>query len=531
MGARKVGATKSVQWLPAPGNLHWPSTSRPVLRGCDVCHRNNGRARLVSYPCTLACISRTRHARSPQRVARAAGKSHSRLHFARSTRTISAEGCAPSRQIALSPAFRALDAHDLRRRLRAQPANRTLACISRARHARSPQRVARAAGKSHSRLHFAHSTRAISAEGCARTGQIALSPAFRALDTHDLRRGLRAQPANRTLACISRARQARSPQRVARPAGKSHSRLHFAHSTRAISAEGCAHSRQIALSRAFRALDTHDLRRGLRAQPANRTLACISRTRHARSPQRVARAPGKSHSRLHFAHSTRTISAEGCARSRQIALACISRTRHARSPQRDARAAGKSRARQARYPQRVARAAGKSHSRLHFAHSTRTISAEGCARSRRIALSPAFRALDTHDLRGGFCARRRQIALSPAFRALNTHDLRRGLRKHGATRALACISRTRHARSPQRVARAAGASHSRLHFAHSTRTISAEGCARAAPIALSPAFRALDTHDLRRGLHFRLTLFVPPSAFKREFIKWGKVFTLGHLPC
>ena len=26
-------------------------------------------------------------------------------------------------------------------------------------------------------------------------------------------------------------------------------------------------------------------------------------------------------------------------------------------------------------------------------------------------------------------------------------------------------------------------------------------------IALSPAFRALDTHDLRRGLHFRLTLF------------------------
>ena len=53
-------------------------------------------------------------------------------------------------------------------------------------------------------------------------------------------------------------------------------------------------------------------------QPANRTLACISRTRHARSPQRVARAAGKSHSRLHSVHSTRTISAEGCAGSRQI---------------------------------------------------------------------------------------------------------------------------------------------------------------------------------------------------------------------
>ena len=104
-----------------------------------------------------------------------------------STPTISAEGCAHSQRIALSPAFRALDTPDLRRGLRAQPANRTLACISRTRHARSPQRVARTAGKSRSRLHFAHSTRMISAEGCARSRQIALSPAFRALDTHDLR--------------------------------------------------------------------------------------------------------------------------------------------------------------------------------------------------------------------------------------------------------------------------------------------------------------------------------------------------------
>ena len=234
-------------------------------------------------------------------------------------------------------------------------------------------------------------TRPISAEGCAHTGSIALSPALRALDTHSLRRGLRAYRLNRTLACISRTRHARSPQRVARTPGESRSRLHFAHSTRTISAEGCARSRQIALSPAFRALDTHDLRRGLRAHRTNRTLACISCTRHARSPQRVARAPDESHSRLHFAHSTRTISAEGCAGSRQI--------------------------------------------------------------------------------------------------------------------------------------------HSRLHFAHSTRTISAEGCARTAPIALSPAFRAPDTHDLRRELHFRLTLFVPPSAFSREFIKWGNVFSLGHLPC
>ena len=98
--------------------------------------------------------------------------------------------------------------------------NRTLACISRTQHARSPQRVARAWDKSHSRLHFAHSTRTISAEGCARMGQIALSPACRALDTHDLRRGLRAHGTNRTLACIWCTRHARSPQRVARQVSK-----------------------------------------------------------------------------------------------------------------------------------------------------------------------------------------------------------------------------------------------------------------------------------------------------------------------
>ena len=184
---------------------------------------------------------------------------------------------------------------------------------------------------------------------------------------------------------------------------------------------------------------THDLRRGLRAHRTNRTLACISRTQHARSPQRVARTPVKSHSHLHFAHSTRTISTEGCVRTDPIAL-------------------------------------------------------------------------------------------SPAFGTLDTHDLRRGLRAHRPNRTLACISRTRRARSPQRVSRTWGKSHSRLHFAHSTRTISAEGCAHIPHIALSPAFRALDTHDLRRGSHFRLTLFAPPSAFKREFIKWGNVFSLGHLP-
>ena len=83
------------------------------------------------------------------------------------------------------------------------------------------------------------------------------SPAFRALDTHDLW-GLPATGANRTLACILRSQHARSPQRVG-------------------------------------------------PRQTSSTLACISRTRHARSPQRVARDKAKSHSRLHFAPSTRTI--------------------------------------------------------------------------------------------------------------------------------------------------------------------------------------------------------------------------------
>ena len=73
-------------------------------------------------------------------------------------------------------------------------------------------------------------------------------------------------------------------------------------------------------SPAFRVLDTHDPRRGLRGHRTNRTLVCISRARHARSPQRVARAWDKSQSRLHFAHSTRTISAEGCVKSPKRAL-------------------------------------------------------------------------------------------------------------------------------------------------------------------------------------------------------------------
>ena len=65
------------------------------------------------------------------------------------------------------------------------------------------------------------------------------------------------------------------------------------------------------------------------------------------------------------------------------------------------------------------------------------------------------------------------------------------------------ISRDGHARSPQTVALRNPKSQFHLHSAHLTRTISAQGCASKPKKAISPAFRALDTHDLRRGFTFR----------------------------
>ena len=96
-----------------------------------------------------------------------------------------------------------------------------------------------------------------------------------------------------------------------------------------------------------------------------------------------------------------------------------------------------------------------------------------------------------------------EIATSPAFRALDTHDLRRGLHFETQKRNFTCIPRTRHARSPQRVALRNQKTQFHLHSAHSTRTISAEGCTSKSKTAISPAFRALDTHDLRRRFTFR----------------------------
>ena len=86
---------------------------------------------------------------------------------------------------------------------------------------------------------------------------------------------------------------------------------------------------------------------------------------------------------------------------------------------------------------------------------------------------------------------------------MDTHDLRRGLHFEIRNRNFTRIPRTWHARSPQRVALRNQKSQLYLHSAHSTRTISAEGCTLKSKNAISLAFRALDTHDLRRGFTFR----------------------------
>ena len=94
----------------------------------------------------------------------------------------------------------------------------------------------------------------------------------------------------------------------------------------------------------------------------------------------------------------------------------------------------------------------------------------------------------------------------------------------------ACISHIRHARSPQRVDHAQRVMQFRLGFAHPTRTIPAEGWPRSRTNAVSPRFRASDTHDPRRGLHTHphkrsftsffqknllyVDLFTPPSFWK-----------------
>ena len=154
---------------------------------------------------------------------------------------------------------------------------------------------------------------------------------------------------------------------------------------------------------------THNLRRGFIGLKTDSHGTTARAIRHARSPQRVHRAQDRFARDHSESASTRTISAEGSPRSRQMRTA----------PQRE---------RFDTHDLRRGFAAVKTHS--HGARSesasTRTISAEGSPRSRQIRTGPQRERFDTHDLCRGFAE-------------VKTNS-------HGATaRAL------RRARSPQRV--------------------------------------------------------------------------------
>ena len=199
-------------------------------------------------------------------------------------------------------------------------------------------------------------------------------------------------------------------------------------STRTISAEGSSGSRQMRTAPQRERSDTHDPRRGFIGLKTNSHGA----TARAGSPQRVRQGQDKFARRHSESASTRTISAEGSPRSRQIRTAPQRERFDTHGPRRgfiglktNSHGATARALRHARSPQRVRRAQDKFARRHSESASTRTIPAEGSSGSRQIRTAPQRERFDTHDPRRGFIG-------------LKTNS-------HGATaRAL------RHARSPQR---------------------------------------------------------------------------------
>ena len=128
-------------------------------------------------------------------------------------------------------------------------------------------------------------------------------------------------------------------------------------------------------------------------------------------------------------------------------------------------------------------------------------------------------------------------------------NLRRGLHFEIRNRNFTSISRDGHTRSPQRVALRNQKSQLHQHFVRWTRTISAEGCISNSEIATLSAFLAMDTHDLRRRLHFETknatlkylhsahstrTISAEGSHFKTMLQKHSacrEIMSRGHTKC
>ena len=157
--------------------------------------------------------------------------------------------------------------------------------------------------------------------GSPRSRQIRTAPQRERFDTQNLRRGFAKVKTNSHGATARALRHARSPQRVRQGQDKFARRHSESASTRTISAEGSPRSRQIRTAPQRERFDTHDLRRGFAKVKTNSHGATARALRHARSPQRVRQGQDKFAWRHSESASTRTISAEGSPRSRQIRTA------------------------------------------------------------------------------------------------------------------------------------------------------------------------------------------------------------------
>ena len=211
------------------------------------------------------------------------------------------------------------------------------------------------------------------------------APQRERFDTHDLRRGFIGLKTDAHGATARAIRHARSPQRARRDQDKFARRHSERASTRRISAEGSPRSRQIRTAPQRERFDTQDLRRGFAATKTDSRGATARALRHARSPQRVRRAQDKFARRHSESASTRTISAEGSPRSRQIRTApqrerfdTHDLRRGFAALKKNSHGAAARALRHARSPQRVYRAQDKFARGHSESASTRTISAEGC---------------------------------------------------------------------------------------------------------------------------------------------------------
>ena len=220
-------------------------------------------------PALLPTIQYYSRARTSARNTRSSASSTSastsstRTSTSTSSTSASTTSASSASKMSILPQFCAIGTHDLTKGLHSAPQNRNFTTVSCHRHARSYERVALSTAKSQFYYSFVRSTRTILRKGSSGTNEIAILPQFRAIDTHDLTKGFIGHKRNRNFTTVSCDRHARSYERVHRAQTKSQFYHSFARSTRTILRKGSSGTNEIAILPQFRAIDTHDLTRGL----------------------------------------------------------------------------------------------------------------------------------------------------------------------------------------------------------------------------------------------------------------------------